>query len=460
VALSAHRVKIDTLAKGVVMITRASKQHYSNSRKNDQNSLRFEANRLLAHSPSAKASACSAEELLHELQVHQIELEMQNDELRRAQIIIEESRDRYLDLYDFAPIGYLSLGSDGMIAEMNLTCASLLGMERNKLVHHRFASLVETADRDLWYQYFIRAKQSGEKQSCELQLKRGDGSVFHARMDCGHMEVGSVSYMRIALIDITQQKRMEKQILERQKEVAELHTMHVAAQTAATIAHEINQPLLAIASYCDAADMLMGNENPDLQLIRKAIDGCKRQVHRAGHTMRELLELLKTKEFPVEAFDLNNEVQVVLSAAKAEHELEFDHVIQEDKGIPLVRANRAHFQKVMFNLLHNAIEAMRDAGVAPPTITVIVQTKQEEGIAQVTVQDNGPGIKDDDWQRLFDPFFTTKDGGMGMGLAVSRSLIEESGGRLWADPQDFDQLWLYQQERTGATFHLTLPLAS
>jgi PAS domain S-box-containing protein len=410
--------------------------------------------------PPTEASACATEELLHELQVHQIELEMQNDELRRAQIIIEETRDRYVDLYDSAPIGYLTLSCDGMITGMNLTSASLLGTERSKLQNHRFAPLVAPADQDLWYQCFIRAKRSGERSSCELQLKRGDGLLFHARMECRFVEVGGVSSVSIVLTDITQEIRMRKEILQRRNEMAELHTMHVTAQTAAAIAHEVNQPLLAISSYCDAADMLMKKEKFNSELLHKAIDGCKRQSLRAGHTIRELLELLKTEEFPVEQFDLNDEVLAVLSAAKAEHELEFEHVILKCEGLPLVRANRNHFHKAMLNLLHNAVEAMMEAGVERPAITLIVRTRVEENVAQVTVQDNGPGIKKADLQRLFDPFFTTKDKGIGMGLAVSRSLIEENGGQLWVDPQDAGQLWLYPQEMSGATFHLSLPFVS
>jgi PAS domain S-box-containing protein len=420
----------------------------------------LEAEKLLSHQSSAKASVRSPEELLHELQVHQIELEMQNDELRRAQILVEESRDRYLDLYDFAPIGYLTLGGDGVIIEINLTCASLLGMERNKLIHHRFASRVTAEGNELWNQHFMRAKQSGEKNRCELQLQRGDGSVFHARLDSLQVEVGGVSMLRIVLTDITEQKRMEKEILERRNEMAELHTLHVVAQTAASIAHELNQPLLAIASYSRAALMLLNSDKPELKKIYKAIDGCERQSLRAGSTMRELLESLSIEEFPVEILDLNKEIGNILHAAIIEHELEFDPVLRESEDIPLVHASRIHLHKVMFNLLHNAVEAMMEAGVELPAITVTIRMKEDESVAQVTVQDNGPGIKNEDMQRLFDPFFSTKDKGIGMGLAVSRSLIEENGGRLWVDPQNCDQLWYDPQERPGATFHLTLPFAS
>ena len=405
-----------------------------------------EAEEQFACSPPAVAKPSHAEVLLHELKVHQIELQMQNEELLRAQNALEESRDRFLDLYDFAPIGYLTLNNDGVIDGINLTGAALLGTERNKLLHRCFASLVTSECSDLWHQHFARAKQRDEKHSFELLLKRGQQSVFCAQMDCLRLE----TQVRIVLTDITEQKRMEREILERQMEMAELHTLHVAAQTAVAIAHELNQPLLAIASYGEAAQILMKAENPDLDRIQKAVNGCEQQALRAGQSIRELLEFLCVKEFRSEAFDLNQCIHEVLNAARMEHELHFDSVLRLEAGIFLVQANRTHVKKVLFNLLHNGIEAMQEFGIPLPTITVTVCTKNDGNVAQVTISDNGPGIREGDSHRLFEPFFTTKAKGIGMGLAISRSLIEENGGQLWVDPQ----------EGPGAMFHLTLPFAT
>jgi PAS domain S-box-containing protein len=432
----------------------------SNISQEKLNNFRLKAEKILDRQLPSDLTPRSSEELLHELQVHQIELEMQNDELRRAQIIIEESRDRYLDLYDFAPIGYLTLNRDGEILETNLTCASLLGIERNKLINQRFVSWVKSEHKDHWYQHFLRTRQSGGKHSCELQLKRGDGSFLYAKLASIQTKAANDAPVRVILTDITEQIQMEREVQERRNEMAELHTLHVASQTAASIAHELNQPLLSIASYSKAALMLMNTDKPDLNKIRRAMQGCERQSLRAGSTMRELIELLSSGEFTVETLDLNKELNSVMRTAIVEHELDFDPVLLEGDGTPLVRASRTHFHKVMLNLLHNAVEAMKEARVELPVITVTVAAKPDESVAQVTIQDNGPGIKQDELQRLFDPFFTTKDKGIGMGLAVSRSLIEENGGHLWVDPQDCNQLWYDPQERYGATFHLTLPFAS
>lgn len=184
------------------------------STKPDQpDTLRTEAEARLASAPQAETPARPVEELMHELRVQQIELEMQNDELRRAQVIIEESRDRYVDLYDFAPVGYLTLTRAGMIAKANLTGAVLLGVERKKLLNRRFSNFVTSQDRDRFHRYFTYAMQHGEQQGCELALMRGDGALFHARLDSLHMKAGSSeSFIRIAFSDITERKLAEEEL--------------------------------------------------------------------------------------------------------------------------------------------------------------------------------------------------------------------------------------------------------
>ncbi|MDO8988811.1 MAG: EAL domain-containing protein [Sideroxyarcus sp.] len=155
------------------------------------------------------SQASFTEELLQELQVHQIELEMQNDELRRAQVAIEESRDRYMDLYDFAPVGYLTLTRDGLIAEANLTSAALLGEDRRKLLNRRFAGFVSACDKDRWYQFFLDVLQTGEKLRCELALQINDEVTFHVQLDCQSSAGTAAPVVRIAMTDISERKKIE-----------------------------------------------------------------------------------------------------------------------------------------------------------------------------------------------------------------------------------------------------------
>ncbi len=672
-------------------------------RNEEQASLRSNAESQLVHTSSATPSVRSAEELLHELQVHQIELEMQNEELRRVQVVLEEARDRYVDFYDFAPAGYITLGSDATIADINFAGARLLGMDRNKLWNKRFASFVAPQDHDLWYQHFLAVKQHDSKLACELRILRNDGASLFVHLDsirlikvdkeivvrialtdiselkraetalqeseaqrhmlehrevvrasldgfwmvdakngrilevneryCGmmgysreellsmsipdleaietpeeiavhvkkvlkigydrfetrhrhkqghlvdieisviHSEVNSkVNYVFlrditerkrndealkrsqvqlktfiqqapicIAMLDrdmnylavsgrwvaeygrghnnliglnhykvlpdlpagwkplqqqvlagaalenednlwiwndgskhrvswamrpwidenekiggiiiyaedITAQKELETEVMLRRNDMEQLQKLQVATQTTAAIAHELNQPLLSIALNSEAALLMTQAKNPNLERIGETIQKCEKQALRAGKSIREMLDFLGRRDFPIEDFDLNDEILKVLDIATSEHELHFRSVLKLEDGIPQVRANRTHLHKALMNLLHNSLDAMQDAGVPLPTITVTVTSKRDENVAHVIVQDNGPGIKKEDMHRVFEPFFTTKAKGIGIGLAISRSLIEENSGQLWVDPQ----------ADAGAIFHLTLPFA-
>ncbi len=151
--------------------------------------------------------------LQHELQVYQIELEMQNEALRQTQTALEESRDRYLDLYEFAPVGYLTLSAEGIIEAINLTAVKLVGRERNALLQHHFAACVAPADRDAWQRQFLSFKQHGEPHSVELAMQRGDGSVFQAQLDYAPQNSSADgTALRVVLSDISARKRLEAEI--------------------------------------------------------------------------------------------------------------------------------------------------------------------------------------------------------------------------------------------------------
>jgi len=150
--------------------------------------LRAAAEAQLAATPETTPARPVAD-LLHELQVHQIELEMQNEALRQTQQGLEDARDGYLDLYEFAPVGYLTLSAEGFIEAINLTGVKLLGLERKALLQHRFTACVAAEDRDAWLRQFERIQVCGEAASVELALQRGDGNVFHAQLDCAPQKV-------------------------------------------------------------------------------------------------------------------------------------------------------------------------------------------------------------------------------------------------------------------------------
>ena len=283
----------------------------------------------------------------------------------------------------------------------------------------------------------------------EWTHKRLDGTTFPVEVQLTRIEMSGKAFIQGAIRDISERRKLEKDIQERRQEMEKLQKIQIASQTAAAIAHELNQPLTAILSYSQAAQLKLNSDHPDLQELRAAIEGLAGQSSRAGKSLRDMLLTLNISDFPVEVFDLNSEIRETLTLAKAEHELQFRSQLYLDEQRPLVLANRTHVQKALFNLLHNSIDAMQLAEISVPVLAVRVTSRLDEGVAQVTVQDNGPGIAEEMAHRLFQPFFTSKANGIGMGLVISRSLIEGNGGQLWVDPH----------EKPGATFHMTIPLA-
>ncbi len=177
---------------------------------NEPGSLRTEAEAQVTRKPVTLVQPQPGEELLHELlhelRVHQIELEMQNDELRRLQVALEESRDRYADLYEFAPVGYLTLDREGIITEANLTAATLLGVDRKMIVDRRFASFVSPEDSDLWHLH-LQSMLQHDCPRCDLKLKRGDGTACHIQLNCKKSTIDNNTTLRVALTDVSELKQ-------------------------------------------------------------------------------------------------------------------------------------------------------------------------------------------------------------------------------------------------------------
>jgi len=173
--------------------------------------LRNAAEALVVNLSPPISSAEPAEVLMHELLVHKVELEMQNEELRRAHNSMEESRDRYLDYYEFSPVGYITLSREGLISELNLTGSALLGIERFRLLGRRFSHYVAPQDKDRWHRLFmnVMGNTEAEKHEFDLSMIRDDSAIFHAYVHCIKWQRSDLPAMlRITLIDISKLKQV------------------------------------------------------------------------------------------------------------------------------------------------------------------------------------------------------------------------------------------------------------
>lgn len=363
-------------------------------------------------------------------------------ERRQAERSLQESWRRLADVMDNIPGGFIALDRHWNVTYINAWAAREVGYETRDLI-----------GKNLWLA-FPKALAAGYEPHYRKAMVERVAVRFEARgVVRDHWYENRVfptpGGIAVFATDITERKALERELQERRMERENLLQQQVAVQTASAIAHELNQPLFAVAANSEAALRMLRAGNPQPDKLMNALEANVRQAQRAGQSTRQLLEFFDKNSSLTEALDLNAEVVNALHTVRSDYEMAFKAALELEKDLPLAQANRVHVQKVLVNLLRNGVEAMEEAGVPAPAITVTVRTLKDKGRAQVSVRDNGPGLTLEDIKRIFQPFYTTKANGIGMGLKISRSLIETNGGELWVDAE----------EGRGATFHFTLPFA-
>ncbi|MBF0462480.1 MAG: PAS domain S-box protein [Magnetococcales bacterium] len=304
------------------------------------NAMRTIAEAQLVRNPPTNISATiPVDSLEHELHVHQIELEMQNEELRRTHLELAASHDRYVDLYDFAPVGYLTLADNGMVVEANLTGASLLGVERNKLLRCRFARFVTAEDVMPWNRFLSDLRRGG-RQSCDLTLQRLDRSVFLAHLSGMYSEArnNSPAMVRITLADISERKQSEALRLSESRFRGAFET---AAHGMALVSPEgrwlkVNQSLCTILGYGEeellATDFQTITHPDDLSVglacLRQLLAGTisnfqskKRYFHKDGHVVWVLLSVAMVRDGDGQPIHFVTQIQDISVQKIAEMEL-------------------------------------------------------------------------------------------------------------------------------------------
>ena len=416
--------------------------------------LRAAAEAQLVDTSTKKAPGLPVEELLHELRVHQIELEMQNEALRQAQSALEESRDRYMDLYEFAPVGYLTLTPEGLIEEVNLTGVKLLGIERGNLLQKGFRTFVIHDDQDRWVRHFINMTTHGGQGPVELAMQRGDGTEFQAQLDCEHRKLGTgETAVRINLIDITERKIREND-LTLAKEAAEAANI-AKSRFLATMSHELRTPMNGILGM---AQMLLSPKLEDA--VRQDY---ARTVLNSGQTLltllNDILDLSKVEAGKIAlestVFDpsqIIQETKVLFAETAAGKDLkivtgDYQPVGQRYLGDPY------RLRQMISNLVGNAIKFTKQG-----QISIAAQEIKRDGqstVIEFSVTDTGIGILDDDRRLLFQPFSQTdssttrKYGGTGLGLSIVSSLAKLMGGEVGVDssPGQGSRFWFRIQAK-------------
>lgn len=368
-------------------------------------------------------------------------------ERRRAESALLEREARYRAVIETAADGFLMIDGVGRILAVNDAYVRRSGYGREELLGMSIADLEAQESPDEVLAHIERVRKNGS-DLFETRHRTRDGEVWPVEVNAAYSPAAGARIFAF-LRDVTERKRTEGALLALHAEMEQLMRFHVASQTVAAIAHELNQPLSAVSTYAEAALRLLNAGNPQPDRLRHALEGSAAQAQRAGRVVRELLAFVRHGDVHTEPVDVNEAVRAALARLQADHHNGFQARLDLEPGLRPVRANRLQVEKVLLNLISNGVEAMNDAGVHSRAITVAVRTGADRGMAQVTVMDSGPGVDAQIMHRIFEPFFTTKPKGLGMGLAISRAMIEAQGGQLWVD----------SEPGAGASFHITLPFA-
>jgi len=368
----------------------------------------------------ASLSETDVRKLVHELSVHQIELEIQNEELRRATEMLERAHLAYFNLYDLAPVGFLTIDENGRILKGNLFLSKMLGVERKKIIGEPITAFIFSEDQDLYYHFRKQTfVTNGPQRSCELRLMTSKGATSWANLSasCGDIVDGTWE-ASIVLTDIRQQKKAEESLILNSK-LASLGLLSMG------IAHEINNPLTIIAGTLqliesdsvDSSRLKEGHKTIQTALLRmkRIVEGLQKFSRSSGHKVRTRSELSKL---------VGDTVQLMKgSIAQASIELTYDL-----EAGAYISCDEVEIEQVIFNIIGNAIGAIKS--LDEKWIKIDVLSENETVVLRVT--DSGPGIPEEIRARLFDPFFTTKDVGQGtgLGLSISKGILDDHGATI------------------------------
>ena len=355
-----------------------------------------------------------------------------------------EGRSLFRTLIATAADGIIVIDAQGIVQVFNAACEALFGYAPREVIGRNVKVLMPAPYHDEHDGYLSHYRTTGEKRIIgigrEVVGRRKDGSTFPMYLSVGEGAIDGAPIFVGIIHDLTQRKKADDALHEREARLSQLQSelLHVSrlsamGQMASALAHELNQPLTAIANYMNAAKRTIGaTDDPKIQRAQELMEKAAQQTLRAGTIIRNLREFIEKRETDRAHENLNKVVEEAIAlglAGSADANVRIR--VDLDPRLPAVLIDKIQIEQVLINLIRNSIEAMQ--GMDRRELTIVTKP-DEAGFAEIAVSDTGPGLPPEVSSRLFHPFVTTKEKGMGIGLTICQSIVESHGGRIWASP--------------------------
>jgi two-component system sensor kinase FixL len=352
----------------------------------------------------------------------------------------DESRETHLrSILATIPDAMVVIDESGYILSFSAAAEKLFGYAEQEVVGENVAILMPSPDRERHDQYLENYRSTGNRKIIGIgrvtTARHRNGNTFPIELSVGEALIGDKRIFTGFIHDITRRQQTEMRMQDLQAELAHVGRISEMGSLASSLAHELNQPLTAIANYSESArDLFDGQLDGDkISIIREALDETAKEAIRAGQIVSRLRQFIShgdAERRPESLSRLIGEANALALVGSREHGIEVQVLL--DRHADTIFVDRVQIQQVLTNLIRNAIDAM----LAGPVRSLIVRTDAgPDDLVTISVEDTGTGITDEVAQQLFQPFVTTKETGMGIGLSICRNIIEAHGGRIWFEPR-------------------------
>nr|WP_283805608.1 PAS domain-containing sensor histidine kinase [Undibacter mobilis] len=370
----------------------------------------------------------------------------------RANIMTRDAlaREAHLQsILDTVPEAMIVIDEFGNMQSFSSAAERLFGCKAAEVIGKNVKILMPEPYRTGHDGYINRYRHTGERRIIGIGRvvvgQRMDGSTFPMELAVGEMRSGDRRFFTGFIRDLTERQQTEQRLQELQSELVHISRLTAMGEMASTLAHELNQPLAAISNYLKGSQRILESDSTEqLPLLRDALGKASEQALRAGQIIRRLRDFVARGESERRVEGITKLVEEASALALVGVKDRGIRVqFKFDPKVDLVLADRVQIQQVLLNLIRNAMDAMEDSQVRDLSVSVAMEGT---GQVRVSVADTGPGIAPEVAEHLFQPFITTKAQGMGVGLSISRTIIEAHNGRIWAEPN----------ANGGTTFHFTI----